>query len=146
MASEDAIIDGLPSGPLPPPPTDQETVEQLQRTLDNPRFELWNVTSVMHILSDLSGTHGLQAAELALQIMRMYFEHVQMQEHALNGAEYAGIMEALAQADAKFEEWRNSGKTDEEIKENAKGALQAAFIQGNVIPVLESGEDSETQS
>jgi hypothetical protein len=41
----------------------------IQRALDNPHFELWNMTSIHHMLVAVEGYNGEEAHYLALQLL-----------------------------------------------------------------------------
>lgn len=54
--------------------SDDVTTEQLREVLDNPRFEVWNSTSVNHVYLSAAGVNGPEARRIALAILVEFIE------------------------------------------------------------------------
>lgn len=50
----------------------EETLAELQATLVEPHFELWNETSLVPLYISLSGYNGPRTKEFSLQLLRNY--------------------------------------------------------------------------
>lgn len=54
--------------------TDEEITTQLRETIQNPRFDEWNTTSVSHAAIAGTGHNGEEARELGLELLLKFIE------------------------------------------------------------------------
>lgn len=48
--------------------TDEQILAQLRESIDDPKYELWNTTSLSHMLICIEGHNGAEAHELGLKL------------------------------------------------------------------------------
>lgn len=54
--------------------TDEQITRQLRVSLDDPRFDKWNTTSVSHAAIAATGHNGEEARELGLELLNKFIE------------------------------------------------------------------------
>jgi hypothetical protein len=54
--------------------TDEQITRQLRVSLDDPRFDKWNTTSVSHAAISATGHNGEEARKLGLELLKRFIE------------------------------------------------------------------------
>jgi hypothetical protein len=86
--------------------TNEEVISQLKESLANPQYEVWNSTSIAHIIYSMYGANGKEAASLALQLFQGAMEFF-----APGTVTDEAFILAMETRTAELD-----GKTDEELK------------------------------
>lgn len=58
--------------------SNQQVIDSFQKTLIEPKFEVWNSTSISHIIIAACGYNGLTARKLALELLGKYMDWLNM--------------------------------------------------------------------
>lgn len=54
--------------------TSESSVRSLRNALENPEFEIWNTTSLSHVLLAVRGLDGSEAHELGCQLIEQFYD------------------------------------------------------------------------
>lgn len=52
--------------------SNQQVIDSLRENLTNPKFEVWNTTSIGHLMIVACGYNGLTARKLAMELLSKY--------------------------------------------------------------------------
>ena len=100
--------------------SDETTKKQYLECIENPQFEVWNSTSINHLIISIMGYNGYEVSDIAYQLCKNY----------IDWRKEAGNNEILDDFEEKVEKlysYVQTGKekkiTIEELKEHVKTCL-----------------------
>ena len=111
--------------------SDEMVKKQLMESLDNPRFELWNMTSLNHLMLSMSGHNGREVAILSYELLKMYDSWLKESGKEMALGYFLGLGESVV------ESLKISEITDEEIKKIAEISFSAGESGGSVEEIYE---------
>jgi len=93
----------------------EETKRQYLASLENPQFEVWNGTSVSHLMLDVSGYNGYEISDLAFQLFRDYISWIE--ENNTNEPEAVQVLkETFELMSNAMKKLKDDGTTEEKLK------------------------------
>lgn len=63
----------------------QTVLEQLKEALDDPKFEMWNETSINHLLIASTGYNGPEAKQCADELVKKYISWKELNTNPSDG-------------------------------------------------------------
>ena len=98
--------------------SDETVKQQILKSIENPRFEVWNSTSISHIFLCLSGFNGYEVAELAYHLLKNYIAWAK--EAGMDFDEYKDSIDYIASGLAIA---KSDGVTNEDLKARVRASL-----------------------
>lgn len=65
--------------------SDEEVISQLKDSIKDPQYELWNETSISHMMISGMGTNGMEAQKLAIQLLDGYVNWKKNNKYSSDG-------------------------------------------------------------
>ena len=94
--------------------------KQLEDALIDPKFEVWNSTSLSHIMLAMSGYNGYEVSEIAQQLFRNMIEY--LKSDGPDAEDLNKIVDAVA---ADIQKCRDEGLTNEQLKEKVRHMISS---------------------
>lgn len=98
--------------------SDETVKKQLQEALEDPQFEVWNMTSISHIMLSMSGMNGFEVAYIAQELFRNYIGW--HKERSDNETAIKSLEITLGGFETIIQKAQENGYTDEQLKEAVK--------------------------
>jgi hypothetical protein len=93
----------------------EETKRQYLETLKEPKFEVWNMTSMSHLMLSISGVDGYEISDIALELFKNYINWLSEKEPEATES-INSLKEMYILLFDKMKEYRDSGVTEEELR------------------------------
>jgi len=96
----------------------ETTKQQYIKAIDNPQFELWNSTSISHLMISIMGHDGYEVSDLAYQLYKKYINW--RKELKNKNRDLNDFSEKVEKMYSYVKSSKEKGITDEELKEYVK--------------------------
>ena len=94
--------------------SDEVVRQQLRSSLENPRYEVWNSTSLSHLMISLMGANGYEASELAYKLYEGFISWVRETQNTLESLEES--LKPMKMIRDGVQECKAKGMTEEQLK------------------------------
>lgn len=98
--------------------SDAEVERQLRGSLSEPKYELWNATSLNHLIISLCGYNGYECSELSYQLLKGFINFCKNNKEAI-----PSIVQLEGQID-KMREFIVNGKRDGILEDDLKHGVR----------------------
>lgn len=96
---------------------DETVKKQLLQSVENPQFELWNATSLNHLIISVVGFNGYEVSDLAYKLVKDYIAWK-------NDDSLKDFEEKIEKLHSYVISGKEKGITDEELKEASKNIME----------------------
>ena len=102
---------------------DETVKEQLLSSLENPRYECWNSTSLNHLMLSLMGCNGFEVSELAHKLWTGYISWARETQNNGNMTSLQSMLDNVTIISEGLQKCKAEGLTDEQLKDKVREAM-----------------------
>jgi len=101
--------------------SDESVISQLQTAVNNPKFEVWNETSISHMYIAAVGANGPTAQKLAKQLLDRYVQWKEQNSFESDGSFFGNptvdyVKKVIDEVDVAVNKFNKLGYTKEQIR------------------------------
>ena len=103
--------------------SDEIVKKQFLSSLENPRYERWNSTSLNHLKFSLMGCNGFEVSELAHKLFTGYISWACETQNNADMEPWQSLLDMVNQISEGLEKCKAGGMTDEQLKNKVRETM-----------------------